>query len=60
MSKFKPGDIISCDACGKPMMRRVIGLNASGYIVESLRGDRRHSLPARVADACWQKVGGEK
>ena len=57
---FKPGDIISCDACGKPMMRRVIRCNAQGYVVESIRGDRRHALSAKVADACWQKVGGER
>lgn len=60
MSAFQPGDIISCDACGKPMMRRVIGRNAQGYVVESLRGDKRHALPAKVADACWSKVGGER
>ena len=60
MSEFKPGDIISCDACGKPMMRRVIRCNGICYVVENLRGDKCHSLPVKVAEACWQKVGGER
>ena len=42
------------------MMRRVIGRNAQGYVVESIRGDKRHALSAKVAEACWQKVGGER
>lgn len=59
-TSFKPGDIISCDSCGTAMMRRVVGLNKSGYVVENLRGDKRHILPTKTAEACWTKVGGER
>ena len=57
---FQPGDIIVCDCTGDRIMRRVVAVNSIGYIVETLKGNRRHTIPKACAEAFWEKAGGER
>lgn len=58
--QFTPGDIIAADIGKHTTMRRVLGANSEGYIVENLSGEKRHVIPYRSADAWWYRIGGEK